>query len=162
MNEIQPVVITRAFKAPVEKVWAALTEEEQLKKWWGPKDFTAPHITVDLRVGGKYLFAMHGPAGTEFDQDMWSTGTYEEIVPLKRLVYSDSFADAEGNIVPPSAYGMTDMEEVQQVTIELESLPDGSTQMTLTHEGAAPGENADNMADGWNQSLDKLAASVEA
>jgi uncharacterized protein YndB with AHSA1/START domain len=158
----QPVVITRIFKAPVERVWAAWTEPEQLQKWWGPKDFTAPSASIDLRVGGKYLFCMRGKPGPDMpSQDFWSTGTYVEIVPMKKLVCDDSFADADGNVVSPGEYGMADFPEVMRVQIDFEQLSDGTTKMTLTHNGAPAGGNADNMMDGWNQSLDKMAASVE-
>lgn len=161
MSDNAPVVITRIFKAPVEKIWAAWTEPEQMKKWWGPQDFTAPFIEQDLRVGGRYLYAMHGPAGTPFDMDMWSSGTFEEIVPFKKLVCTDHFSDKNGNAVSPAAYGMADFPEELMVTIEFESLPDGTTKMTLTHTGAPAGKHADDMKQGWNQSFDKLAASVE-
>ena len=156
------LVITRVLDAPVEKVWAAWTEPEQIKKWWGPKDFTAPSITVDLREGGKYHFCMHGkPAPDMAEQDFWSGGTYEEIVPLKKLVYLDSFADAEGNLVPAANYGMPDFPDTMRVTLEFETQPDGKTKMTLHHEGVPDGgDNAANMETGWNQSLDKLAESV--
>jgi uncharacterized protein YndB with AHSA1/START domain len=153
----------REFDAPVERVWRAFTEADQLEKWWGPKDFTAPHIELDFREGGKYLYAMHGPAGTEFDIDMWSTGTFNEIVNLQRIVYTDSFADAEGNAVSPAVYGMEGMPDQLQVTLDFEALENGRTKLTLTHTGAPAGsEHASNMEDGWNQSLDKLAASVES
>lgn len=161
MTEAKPVVITRVFDAPVEKVWAAFTEPEQVKKWWGPADFTAPVAEIDLRVGGKYLFAMHGPAGTEFDQDMYSTGTYKEIVPLERLVYLDSFSDEYGNIISGETYGLTDVPETMRVTLEFEPSEDGkTTKLTLTHEGMPAGQQADDMTVGWNQSLDKLAESL--
>jgi uncharacterized protein YndB with AHSA1/START domain len=163
MNETaqQPLTIIRVLDAPIEKIWAAWTEPEQVKKWWGPKDFAAPDARVDLRVGGKYLFCMRGQAGPNMpEQDFWSTGTYTEIVPLRRLVYMDSFSDAEGNIVPPSAYGMTDLPEVMRVTVEFEQMEDGMMKMTLTHDGAPAGKQADDMKTGWNQSFDKLAESL--
>lgn len=53
---LQPITISRVFDAPREKVWKAWTDPELIKKWWGPKDFTAPRIEIDFRVGGKYLF----------------------------------------------------------------------------------------------------------
>src|SRR5688572_29632086 len=95
------VEITRIFDAPPELVWKAWTEPEHFMRWWGPKDFTSPAAKMDLRVGGKYLACMRTPEG----QDMWSTGTYREIVPLERIVYTDSFADAEGNVVSAAHYG---------------------------------------------------------
>jgi uncharacterized protein YndB with AHSA1/START domain len=45
---------------------------------------------------------MRSPEG----HDYWSTGVYREIVPMERLVCTDSFADEKGNVVPASHYGM--------------------------------------------------------
>jgi uncharacterized protein YndB with AHSA1/START domain len=160
MSEAIEVKIVREFNAPVEQVWEAWSSPELMKQWWGPKDFTAPTIKIDFRAGGRYLYAMHGPAGTEYDVDMWNTGVYKEIVPNKRIVYLDSFSDADGNPVPPSAYGMTDLPDQMLVTVEFEALEGDRTRLTLTHTGAPAGTQADNMTLGWNQSLDKLAASL--
>jgi uncharacterized protein YndB with AHSA1/START domain len=160
MSEATEVKIVREFNAPVEQVWEAWSSPELMKQWWGPKDFTAPTIKIDFRAGGKYLYAMHGPAGTEYDIDMWNTGTYKEIVPNKRIVYLDSFSDADGNPVPSSVYGMSGFPDQMLVTIEFEALEGGKTRLTLTHVGAPAGIQADNMTIGWNQSLDKLAASL--
>ncbi len=71
------IIITRIFDAPRDLVWKAWTTPELVKEWWGPKDFTAPSIQMDFRVGGKYLFCMHGPKGTEFDKDFWSAGRFK-------------------------------------------------------------------------------------
>ena len=60
------LVIHRVFALPVGKVWQALTEAEQFKKWWGPKDFTCPYSKMEARVGGNYLNCMRGPDGQEF------------------------------------------------------------------------------------------------
>jgi uncharacterized protein YndB with AHSA1/START domain len=129
-NELR---IIRVFDAPVEKVWAAWSNPEIIQKWWGPKDFTAPHVTVDFRVGGTYLYAMHGPAGTVFDMDMWSGGTYTEIVPMERIAYRDHFADKDGNAVLPAQYGMADLPDEMSVVVEFEQVAGGKTKVTLTH-----------------------------
>jgi uncharacterized protein YndB with AHSA1/START domain len=102
-NVDEGLVITRVFNAPRELVWKAWTDPELVKHWWGPRYFTAPVIKIDLRVGGRYLYDMRSPDG----QDFWSTGTYSEIVPLERIVATDSFADEEGHIVPASHYGLS-------------------------------------------------------
>lgn len=102
MKNKKESAITRVFDAPREKAWKAWTDPEGVKKRWGPKNFTAPHISIDLRVGGAYLYCMRSPDG----KDYWSTGVYREIVPLERLVLTDSFADEKGNVVPASHYGM--------------------------------------------------------
>ncbi|MDB4978375.1 MAG: ATPase [Candidatus Peribacteria bacterium] len=150
--------ITRIFNAPRETVWKAFTESEQIMKWWGPKDFTSPSARVDLRVGGTYLFCMHGPAGTQFDKDMWSTGTYKEIIPLEKIVATDNFSDEHGTIISPEDYGMPgEWPEQMIVTFVFEDAGKGKTKLTLTHTGH-PEEMAHLAEAGWNQSLDKFAA----
>jgi uncharacterized protein YndB with AHSA1/START domain len=162
MNEKKPVVIERVFNAPLERVWAAWTEPELVQKWWGPKDFTAPSVEIDFRVGGKYLYCMRGKVAPDApEQDFWSTGVYKEIDPMKRIVATDCFADADGNVVSPAVYGMTDFDEELVLTVDFESIEDGKTKVTLTHVGAGTGPQADNMVVGWNQSLDKFATSLE-
>lgn len=150
------IVITRIFDAPRELVWRAWTDPEHLKRWWGPKGFTAPVCQIDLRVGGKFLGCMRSPDGHEF----WSTGTYREIVPFEKIVSSDSFADEHGNVVPASHYGLEGEFPLElEVIVTLEDLG-GKTKMTLRHIGHP--EGIDKMADaGWNESLDKLVETLE-
>lgn len=151
------LVITRDFDAPRELVWRAWTEPEHFKKWYGPKAFTTPVCRMDLRVGGKFLWCMHRPDG----HDYWTTGTYREVVPPERLVYTDSLADANGNVVPASHYGITgDWPRETIVTVTFEVVGD-RTRMTLRHAGLPAGEMSDMAGAGWNQSFDKLAASLE-
>jgi uncharacterized protein YndB with AHSA1/START domain len=152
----EELTITRIFDAPREQVWKAWTKPEQVKRWWGPKVFTAPFIEIDLRVGGRYLYAMRSPEGKDF----WSTGVYREIVPLERIVATDSFADEKGNIVPASRYGMAaDWPRELLVTVTFDE-QDGRTKLTLRHAGIPPGEMRDLAKAGWNESLDKLAESL--
>ena len=54
-------------------------------------------------MGGKFLYCMRSPEG----KDYWDTGVYREIVWLERIVFTDSFADQKGNVVPATQYGMS-------------------------------------------------------
>ena len=36
------------------RVFAAMTDPEQVAGWWGPKGFTCPEVKLDVRVGGVY------------------------------------------------------------------------------------------------------------
>ena len=153
MAATEALIITRTFAAPREQVWQAWTDPERTKRWWGPKDFTAPVCKIDLRVGGTYLNCMRSPEG----QDYWSTGTYREIVAPARLVCTDSFADKDGNIVPASYYNMSgDWPLALQITVTLEE-QEGKTLLTLRHDGLPAGEMRTMCAAGWNESFDKLA-----
>jgi uncharacterized protein YndB with AHSA1/START domain len=151
------IVITRTFDAPRELVWKAWTEPERMKRWWGPKDFTAPFCKIDLRVGGRYLYCMRSPDG----KDYWSSGVYREIVPPERIVCTDSFSDEKGNIVPASYYGMPgDWPKELLVTVTFKEQK-GRTTMTLRHAGFPSAGVADLATAGWNESFDKLAESLK-
>jgi len=152
------LIITRVFDAPREKVWKAWTIPEEVRKWWGPKNFTAPISKIDLRVGGRYLSCMRGPDG----KDYWSTGVYRELVPMERIVVTDSFADEKGNVVPASHYGMTEDFPLELlVTVTFEQLGN-KTKMVLRHEGIPSGMMREMTETGWGESFDKLAESIAA
>jgi uncharacterized protein YndB with AHSA1/START domain len=156
-TEGSELVLTRVFDAPRERVWKAWTNPEEFKRWWGPKVFTAPVSKMDLRVGGKYLSCMRSPDG----KDYWSTGVYREIVPMSKLIFTDSFADEKGNVVPASYYGMPgDLPLEFLVTVTFEEVG-GKTKMTLRHGGFPTGPQRAMAGQGWNESFDKLAAVVE-
>lgn len=167
MADNNVLTIERIFDAPVERVWAAWTDPEQIKKWWGPKDFTAPAIKLDLRVGGTYHFCMRGaiePGGEP--QDLWSTGTFREIVPGKKLVLTDSFSNEQGEILAPTAFGMSpDFPKESVVTITFED-QGGKTKLNLSYEPVNDvvfdAMKQSGMEEGWSTSLDKLAESLKA
>ena len=152
----QKLIITREFDAAQELVWKAWTDPEKFMKWWGPKNFSSPSYKADFKVGGKYLYCMRSPEG----QDFWSTGTYKEIVPMERIVFTDSFADEKGNVVPSTHYGMEGFPLELEVTVALEE-HNGKTKMTLTHVGIPTGQITDLTNASWNESFDKLAESFK-
>jgi len=156
--------ITRVIEAPREKVWQAWTDPELFKKWWGPKGFTAPVAEIDLRVGGKILAAMEGgPDMGEFaGQRYYSTGTYKEIVPMEKIVVTDSFSDEHGNIVKPAEVmpGMEIWPEESLLTITFEDAGAGQTMLTIKHGPFPDGQQFHDTEAGWLQSLDKLAEAV--
>lgn len=149
--EEKQVLVSRSFNAPVELLWKAWTEPDQFIRWYGPKSFTTPTCEIDLKVGGRHLWSMQSPDGRR----MYYTGVYKEIVPMKRLVFTDSLSDAEGNVLPPSAMGMPEgSPESMDVTVTFEH-EDGKTTVTVSHVGF--GEGGDYAAAGWEQAFEKLA-----
>ncbi|WP_373998423.1 SRPBCC domain-containing protein [Bdellovibrio bacteriovorus] len=147
----EPIIVTRLFDASRDDVWKSWTVPERIKQWWGPHTFTAPTAKCDVRVGGVYLFAMQDPEKKVY----WGTGTYKEVVPHTKLVFTDSFADENGNIVSSEYYGMPGIPKELLVTVTLEEV-NGKTKMTLKHEGFPAGEMADQCKEGWEQSFDKF------
>ena len=119
------------FHAPVEQVWHAWNDEESIKKWWGPKNYTAPIIRNDLRVGGTYLLSMKSSNGQMF----WNTGTYKEVVENQRIVSSLSFADEHGKSIPGSqAPAPGHWQDEITVTVEFVA-SNGKTKVTVTEVG---------------------------
>ena len=150
------VVIERTFNAGKALIWQMWTDPEHFKNWYGPQGFSIPVADMDLQVGGKRTICMASPDGS---MKMWTTGEFVEISPTDRLVYTESPADENGNVVSPQAMGMpAGYPAVTEVTVVLEEL-NGTTKMIMTHAGIpadSPG------ASGWNQAFDKLTDHVNA
>lgn len=140
--EVGQLEVSRTFKAPLEVLWKAWTEPEHFMKWYGPKGFTAPTCEIDLREGGRHLWSMMSPDGNQ----MYFTGVYKEVVPMERLVFTDSMSDAEGNVM-----GMGEgMPESMDVTVTFEHAA-GKTTVSVSHMGS------EQAGMGWEQAFDKLA-----
>ena len=144
--------ITRVFDASRSLVWRCWTEAELFKQWFGPKGFSIPHCTIDLKVGGKLLLSMRSPEGHE----MWIAGTFREIDPVEWLVHTESGADAKGNVIE-----MPGMPLEMLVTLKLEEEGKSRTRMTLWHAGLPEGDPRSHAGEGWRQAFEKLAAVLE-
>jgi uncharacterized protein YndB with AHSA1/START domain len=151
-------VVTRVFAAPREMVWRAWTELDRLKQWWGPKGFGIDSCTLDLRPGGVFHYRMKPPNGGE----MWGKFIYREVAPPERLVFVNSFSDAEGNTVRAPFSADWPLEVLSTLTFE-----EANGQTTLTLRGvpvnpneaerAAFGGMFGSMQQGWGGTLDQLA-----
>ena len=153
---VRDLVITRVFDAPLEMVWRHFTEPDLVKRWWGPEGYTAPSVRIDLRVGGESLFCMRSPEG----QEIWSKGVYREVVPMERIVTTDSFADEKGNVVPATYYGMSSDFPLELLITMTFKEYGGKTEFILKHSGMPSGPDLDGARTGWNQSFDKLDDSL--
>ena len=146
------VVIERIFDAPIDVIWQMWIQPEHFKKWYGPKGFTVPIAQMDVRVGGKRLVCMEMQT-PERTMKMWFTGEYREVSPNRRLVYTESMADENGNVISPTTMGMPEGHPtITEITVLLDDLG-GRTKMILTHAGI-PADSGG--AGGWEQAFAKL------
>lgn len=83
--------LIRIFDAPVDVVWDAWTDPEQVAKWWGPRGFSITTHGKDLRVGGSWKYTMHGPDGVAYE----NTTKYLEVHNGKKLVYDHGGNDEQ-------------------------------------------------------------------
>ena len=85
------VVVTRTVKAPAHIVFEAWTNPELFRRWWVPKSYGLNLVgcDMDIRVGGEYrLTFLHEGSTMEF------FGTYTEVTPPSRLVWTNDEGDA--------------------------------------------------------------------
>lgn len=82
------MLVTRTFNAPVHIVFEAWSKPELFKLWWVPKSagMTLLSCDMDVRTGGTYRLVFSHPM---FDQPMAFFGTYKEVTPHKRIVWSN-------------------------------------------------------------------------
>jgi uncharacterized protein YndB with AHSA1/START domain len=147
------VNIERRFKAAIEEVWELWTTKEGIESWWGPDGFEVKVRKLDFRPGGELLYDMTAiaPDQIEFLKKAGmpvttpSLVTYTEVVPLKRLAFTQ-LADFIPNVKPYQVAMM----------VEFETSPQG-VRMVLTLD-AMHDEYWTKMAImGWESELDKLA-----
>lgn len=149
------LIIARTFNAPRELVFDCFTKPEHFVKWWGPYTFDTPACTIDARPGGLMQFNMRS---TEYGMDIWAGGVYQEVTPPSRIVYTDYFTDVDGNRVPATAYGMSEVfPEETLVTLDFVE-HDGKTTMVMRHAIPAIAPEREGATMGWGESFDKLDA----
>lgn len=156
MTAQNALVIERIFNAPRALVWKAWTDPEAFAKWWGPKNYTGTVKKLDAKTGGSYHYGMIAANGKTY----WTVGTYIDVSPMDRIEYTDSFADENGNPVSATYYGMPEMPMEMKVILEFEDLESGKTKMTLRHFAVPTGEMQEMTKGGWNESFDKLEATL--
>jgi uncharacterized protein YndB with AHSA1/START domain len=82
------LIVKRTFDAPVHLVFKAWSTPDLFKSWWVPASagLTLLSCDMDIRTGGTYRLVFKHPASGE---PMAFFGTYQEVTPNKRLVWSN-------------------------------------------------------------------------
>ena len=88
------LTIKKVFNAPVNLVWNAWTEVEQIVQWWAPQGMKIQVVEHNFTVGGKWKFSMPMPNGGDFV----SEGTYLEIIEHQKIVTSADFQPMTENV----------------------------------------------------------------
>ena len=133
------LLIKRSFKAPREELFAAWTQADALKKWWGPEGFTAPSVEMDLSVGGKFRVEMRTAEGESF----YLNGAFVEIRPPERLVFTFRWERGEWNY--------------PETLVSVDFIANGDeTEIALTHEGFPDENMQDEHQEGWGACMGNL------
>lgn len=136
--------MTRLIPASPEAVFAAWTQPERLKAWFGPRNMTCPEAEVDLRVGGLHRTLMRDADGKDYPNPMM----IEAVEPDRRLV----LRVPEGTSCPlPGAVGtLLFLPDAQGTRFEVR-WDHPTDEMRRQHEAMG-------FAQGWGETIDKLGA----
>jgi len=88
------VLIVRELDAPRELVWKAYTTPELVHRWWHARRGEITAIEIDLRVGGRWRYAMTAARG---GFEVAFHGEYRELVPRERIVSTEVYEGAPEN-----------------------------------------------------------------
>src|SRR6266566_2625442 len=82
------IVLMRSFDAPLNLVWDSMSKPELIKRWmFGPPGWEMTVCDDEQKVGSTFRWVWSGPKGAE----MTLAGVYREVVPLERVVRTESF-----------------------------------------------------------------------
>jgi uncharacterized protein YndB with AHSA1/START domain len=139
------IELRRTYPVLPERVFAAWTRPELLKKWWGVADgYTTPLAEIDLQIGGRYRLGMLPP---DRDELVVVSGEYRIIEPPDRLVFS---WEIESKLGP----GVIS-------TITLHFMRKGAaTEMVLLHEFQGAKKMGENFKAGWEGMLTRLTSTM--
>jgi uncharacterized protein YndB with AHSA1/START domain len=143
---LDPVNLDGVFKAPVERVWRAWTEPDEVVAWFGLAPYSLASAEIDLRVGGRWAFSNEKTethtAGME--------GEYLAIEPNRKLEFSWShvrtFADGRREATP-----------VSRVTVLFEPMGK-ATRVRLVHSEIRSRDGREGVTRGWTTSFASLQA----
>jgi uncharacterized protein YndB with AHSA1/START domain len=111
------ILIVRFFAAPRDVVFEAWTKPEHLAHWWDPSRERLASCDVDLRPNGTFRFI---PRGTKPP----FIGTYRDIVPPERLVFSTVIAPSGSESIGTLLFDERDGRTILRLTIACASKAD--------------------------------------
>jgi uncharacterized protein YndB with AHSA1/START domain len=135
----QSVQLSQTFQFPVEQVYQAWTQPEAIRQWLGC-DMKTKGVKMDLQVGGQWKILAESE---EDNREFLIYGTYQEIIPNRKLVFTWSLDSAK-----------IDTKDTL-VTVTFRDLGN-ATEVTLTHERFANLEATEAHTYGWTISLETL------
>lgn len=142
------LVLERVVDVPPALVWRAWTEPEHLKRWFTPAPWQTVACEIDLRPGGVFSTTMRSPEG---EVQPASDGCFLEVVPQRRLVFTDALRPGYRPAAKPFF----------TATVLLEPEGDGTRYTAIAkHVDEAGRRQHEEMgfAEGWGTALDQLVA----
>jgi uncharacterized protein YndB with AHSA1/START domain len=134
------LLIKRVFNASRELVFEAWTNPNHIRHWFGPKDYPATQVTMDVRPGGRWRGCLRSP---ETGNVLWLGGIYREVVPPERLVFTFAWEEE----------GERGLETLVTITFAEQN---GKTLMTFRQAPFQSDGERDGHRGGWTSCFDRL------
>ena len=151
MSDPRELLLTRLIDASPAALWRAWTKPDLLKQWFAPRPYTTPKVDIDVRPGGSSRIVMRSPEG----QDMTMRGVYLEVVPQRRLVFTDAFVEAWIPAEKPFMTGIVTFEDEAGKTRYTARVLHWTEADRIAHEKMG-------FHEGWGKATDQLAAVVRS
>lgn len=84
------LILERVLNATPDKLYRCWTEPALIVQWFTPPPFKTTRAVLDVRAGGSSCVTMQSPDGQEFP----NPGVYLEVVPNRKIVFTDAFTAA--------------------------------------------------------------------
>lgn len=78
------IATMRTFAHSLDRVWEAWTDPALIGLWWGPEGFRTTTSVFEFKLGGKWVFTMHGPNGVDYPNEI----VFDEILERTRIRYT--------------------------------------------------------------------------
>ncbi len=138
------IILSKEFRAPVEKIFDAWIDPEVLKSWFGPEGVVTTAASIDLRLGGSYSLTMALPDG----KTVIHRGVYRSIERPSKLSFTWIL---EGQ----DCEGTKDLHAETLVTLVFHQ-KENITTLVLTHDFLPSESSKEAHGYGWSGSLDRL------
>src|SRR5260221_2972810 len=141
-------VLERSYPAAPERVFAALSDPSQKRRWFAEADHhDTEHFASDFQVGGREQARYRLREGTPLPGAVFThDAVYLDIVKGRRVVSAATMAREDRRI------------SAALMTFEIVAAEGGGTQLIFTHQAAffAGSDGPEMRQAGWQALLDKL------
>jgi len=153
------LVFERMVDIQPELVWAAWTTEEHIKHWFTPAPWKTVQCEIDLRPGGIFRTVMRSPEGEDFP----NSGCYLEIVPNRKLVWTNALAPGYRPANELSATTCDSFLFTAIISLEPHEIGTKYTAVVIhQNEEGCRKHREMGFQEGWGKALDQLVAYMKS
>ncbi len=140
-NKIEPIVIEKLYRHPIDKVFNAFSQEKAFEQWIAPSDKIETKILLyNFKVGGKYRIKF---SVTEADS-MFLGGEYVNIEHLKQICFTWVWENTDIHAGINSLVTANFLKHKNHTKLE------------ITHENLSTIQATERHIQGWNGTLLRL------